>query len=137
MQERTFLWLLKCRTAKGQIKPKADWRAIYSPKKRKNEFVFFCHNSPEILETWNLNFKFQVFPDCKAKKTSSFVRFLGESMARQSAFGFIWPLEQFSCPWITLVQSWGRLRPLHSLVPTCFLSYSAGTVTSCNKSTQF
>ena len=29
--------------AKGQIKPKADWRAIDSPKKRTNEFVFvFC-----------------------------------------------------------------------------------------------
>ena len=54
---------------KGQIKPKADWRAIDSPKKRTNEFVFFCHE--------------------KQKKTNSFVRFLGQSTARQSAYGFI------------------------------------------------
>jgi hypothetical protein len=27
---------------KGQIKPKADWRAIDSHKKRMNEFVFFA-----------------------------------------------------------------------------------------------
>ena len=37
------------------------------------------------------NFMFQVFLDCHAKKTNS-INFLGESMARQSAFGFIWPL---------------------------------------------
>ena len=76
--------------AKGQMKPKADWRAIDSPKKRTNEFVFFLLYGPEILETRDFDFKFQVFPDCKAKKkTNSFVRFLGESMARQSAFGII------------------------------------------------
>jgi hypothetical protein len=28
--------------SKGKIKPKADWRAVDSPKKRTNEFVFFC-----------------------------------------------------------------------------------------------
>ena len=27
---------------KGQIKPKADWRTVDSPKKRTNEFVCFC-----------------------------------------------------------------------------------------------
>ena len=27
---------------KGQIKPKADWPAIDSPKKRTNEFVLVC-----------------------------------------------------------------------------------------------
>ena len=56
---------------KGQIKPKADWRAVDSPKKRTNEFDFF---------------DFLLFT---AKKPNSFVRFLGESTARQSAFGFI------------------------------------------------
>ena len=56
---------------KGQIKPKADWRAVDSPKKRTNEFVLFA---------------FLLFT---ANKTNSFVRFLGESMTRQSAFGFI------------------------------------------------
>ena len=58
-------------TAKGQIKPKADWRAIDSPKKRTNEFVLFAVKSK------------------KANKTNSFLHFLGESTARQSAFGFI------------------------------------------------
>ena len=57
--------------AKGQIKPKADWRAVDSPKKRMNEFEFFALKSKKV------------------NKTNSFVRFLGESMARQSAFGFI------------------------------------------------
>ena len=28
--------------AKGQIKPKADWRAVDSPKKRTNKYFFFC-----------------------------------------------------------------------------------------------
>jgi hypothetical protein len=27
---------------KGQIKTKADWRTVDSPKKRTNEFGFFC-----------------------------------------------------------------------------------------------
>ena len=53
---------------KGQIKPKADWCVVDSPKKRKNECVFLCRES---------------------KKTNSFVRSLGESAARQSAYGLI------------------------------------------------
>ena len=56
---------------KGQIKPKADRRAVDSTKKRMNEFVLFA---------------FLLFT---AKKPNSFVHFLGESTARQSAFGFI------------------------------------------------
>ena len=59
---------------KGQIKPKADWCAVDSPKKQTNEFVLFAVKSK------------------KANKTNSFVHFLWESMAHQSAFGFIWPL---------------------------------------------
>ena len=30
---------------KGQIKPKADWRAVDSPKKQTNKFVFFAVKS--------------------------------------------------------------------------------------------
>ena len=30
---------------KGQKEPKADWRAIDSPKKRTNEFVFVCREN--------------------------------------------------------------------------------------------
>ena len=56
---------------KGQIKPKADWGAVDSPKKRMNEFVLFAVKSK------------------KANKKNSFIHFLCESMARQSAFGFI------------------------------------------------
>ena len=42
---------------KGQIKPKADWRAIDSSKKRANEFGFLPWESGN---TWNLKSKFQV-----------------------------------------------------------------------------
>ena len=55
---------------KGQIKPKADWRTVDSPKKQMNEFVLFAL----LLFT--------------ANKSNSFVRFLGESTARQSCFWF-------------------------------------------------
>ena len=58
-------------TFKGQIKPKADGRAVDSPKKRTNEFGLFA---------------FLLFT---ANKPNSFVRFLGESTVRQSAYGFI------------------------------------------------
>ena len=51
---------------KGQIKPKADWRAVDSPKKRTNEFVLFA---------------FLLFT---ANKSNLFVHFLGDSMVRQS-----------------------------------------------------
>ena len=59
---------------KGQMKPKADMRIVDSPKKWMKEFGFFAVKSK------------------KATKTNLFVRFLGESAACQSAFGFIWPL---------------------------------------------
>ena len=59
---------------KGQLISKADWRAIDSPKKRTDEFVLFA---------------FLLF---MANKSNSSVRFLGEFMARQSAFEINWPL---------------------------------------------
>ena len=59
---------------KGQIKPKTDWRAVDSPKKRTNEFGCFG---------------FLLFA---AKKLNLFLWFFGESTAPQSAFGFFWPL---------------------------------------------
>ena len=56
---------------KGQIKPKADWRAIDSPKKRMKEFVLFA---------------FLLFT---ANKTNSFIRFWENLQCANSAFGFI------------------------------------------------
>ena len=53
---------------KGQLILKADWRAIYAPKKRTDEFVLFA---------------FLLF---MANKSNSSVSFLGESKACQSAF---------------------------------------------------
>ena len=50
-------------TPKGQIKPKADWHAVDSPKKQMNEFVLFA---------------FLLFT---ANKTNSLIWSLGESMA--------------------------------------------------------
>ena len=64
------------RVGKGQINLKEDWHTIDSPKKRMNEFVCF----------------FLLFYSSWQKKTNSFVQFLGESTARKSAYGFIWPL---------------------------------------------
>ena len=61
-------------SSKGQIKPSADFHAVDSPKKQTNEFGFFAVKS------------------IKAKKLNSFVHFLGKSTARQSDYGFIWPL---------------------------------------------
>ena len=61
----------KTMTTTGQIKPKADWRAVDSPKKRKNEFVYSCREKQ------------------KSKKINSFVHSLGESAARKSAYGLI------------------------------------------------
>ena len=59
-------------------------------QKPNNLFCFFALLSRNAW-TWDFDFKFQVFQDCHGQK-KSFVCFLGESMARQSAFGFIWPL---------------------------------------------
>ena len=51
-----FFWPLYF--PKGQIEPKADWRAIGSSKNRMKEFVF-CQDSLEI-HAWNLKFPFKV-----------------------------------------------------------------------------
>ena len=59
---------------KGQIKPKADWRAAYFSKKWTNEYSFFL--------PWKAE---------KQEKTNSFLLFLVESTVRQYAYGFIWP----------------------------------------------
>ena len=56
---------------KGQIKPKADWRAVDSPKKQTNKFVFVTLKSKKV------------------KKNKFICSFLGESTAHQSAYGFI------------------------------------------------
>ena len=56
---------------KGQIKVKADWRAVDSPKKQMNEFGLFA---------------FLLF---MVNKTNLLVHFLGESMARPNCFCFI------------------------------------------------
>ena len=60
--------LLTNASFKGQLILKADWRAIDSPKKRTDEFDLFAVKSK------------------KANKTNLSVHFLGESVARQSAF---------------------------------------------------
>ena len=49
----------------------------------------FC--SPLMSESFQDCF-FLLFYSSRQKKPNSFVRFLGESTARKSAYGFIWPL---------------------------------------------
>ena len=56
---------------KGQIKPKAGWANCRFSKKTNKRICLFAMKSK------------------KANKTNLFVRFLRESTARQSAFGFI------------------------------------------------
>ena len=55
---------------KVRYNQKADWRTVDSPKKRTDEFDLFAVKSK------------------KANKTNSFVRFLGESMARPNCLWF-------------------------------------------------
>ena len=69
---------------KGQIKLKADWRAVDSPKKRTNGIVLFAVKSAKK----------------QTRKICSFV-FYGESTTRQSAFSFIWPLSDSSKELVT------------------------------------
>ena len=60
--------------SKGQLISKAIYGLLSSPKKQTDEFVLFA---------------FLLFT---ANKSNSSVRFLGESMAQQSAFEINWPL---------------------------------------------
>ena len=71
--------------SKGQLILKQNCRAVTSPKKWKNEFVFLSWHS---RNTWNLNFDFkcQVFPDCQGRKTNSFIRFWDKFDVRQFCF---------------------------------------------------
>ena len=88
--EISYFWsyptfgLTEGQVIKGQIKTeKQDWRAVDSPKKRTNKFVL----SAFLLFT--------------ANKLNSFVRFLGESTARQSCFWFYLTFSKlcFEIPW--------------------------------------
>ena len=71
---------------KGQIKQKADYPTVDSPKKQMKEFVLFA-----IL----------IFT---ANKTKSLVRFLVESMARPNCF---WFYLTFTCP--LQIHEWNKL----------------------------
>ena len=55
---------------KGQIKPKADWRAIDSPKKRTNEFGFFAMTVRKYLKLEIETSSFKYFRSVKQKKKS-------------------------------------------------------------------
>ena len=66
----TYFFSRRPEFTKGQIKPKAIW-ARHRFSQKTNEFVLFAVKSK------------------KANKTNLLVCFLGESTARQSAFGFI------------------------------------------------
>ena len=71
---------------KGQIKPKADWPAIDSPKKTKERFFFAMTVRKYLkLEIWISSFKY--FKTVKQK--TRFIQFLVESTGCQSAYGFI------------------------------------------------
>ena len=44
-EKEYFVYVLYLQTTKGQIKQKADWRAVDSDKKWMNEFVFVALKS--------------------------------------------------------------------------------------------
>jgi hypothetical protein len=56
------------RVAKEQIKPKADWHAIDSPKKRTNEFVSFAMIVRKYLKLEIETSSFKYFRTVKQKK---------------------------------------------------------------------
>ena len=72
--------------AKGQLILKAIYGLLTSPKKRTDEFDLFALKSK------------------KANKTNSSVCFLGESMARQSAFEINLPLKEAKFQNISFIQ---------------------------------
>ena len=71
--------LPKIALIKGQIKQKADWRALDSSKKQTNEFDLFA---------------FLLFT---ANKTNSSVHFMGESTARPNCFRFYLTFSYLAC----------------------------------------
>ena len=98
--------------SKGQYISKQNCRAVTSPKKRTNEFVFL---SWRLGNTWNLKskFKFQIFPSSQNRKTNAFICFSGEITARQFRFKIYWPLRRNSCSSISEIFSyapifWGK-----------------------------
>ena len=83
---------------KGQIKPKANWRTVDSPKKeRTNEFVLFAI----LLYT--------------ANKTNSFLCFLGESTAHQSCFRFYLTFSEIQVKQIRVNQGVGIFNSPYDL----------------------
>ena len=54
--------------AKVQIKPRADWRAIDSPKKRTNKFGFFAMAVRKYLKLQIETSSFKYFRTVKQKK---------------------------------------------------------------------
>ena len=71
---------------------KKNCRAVASPKKQTDEYVFL---SWWLKNTWKLNFdfKFQVFPSRQDRKTNSFVCFLREAFGSTILF---WDLLTFT-----------------------------------------
>ena len=69
---------------KGQIEQRAGLAHHRFSQKRTNEFDLFAVKSKKANETNLFAVKSK-----KANETNLFVRFLGESTAHKSAFGFI------------------------------------------------
>ena len=80
--------------AKGQWISKQNCRAITSPKKRMDEYVFYPDDS-EIIETWNWNSSFKYVRI--EKQIRPFL--LGEVTARQCYFEIYWPLRKCQIKW--------------------------------------
>ena len=71
---------------------KQNCRAVTSPKKWTNKFVFL---SWRLGNTWNLKLKF------KFQVSNSFFRFSGEVAAWQFCFEIYWPLGRYNFNFLT------------------------------------
>ena len=78
-------------------------------QKRKDEFVClsWIPNGPELHETWDFDFKFQVFPDRQDRKTSSSFCFWKKFFFVNFAFEIYWPL-------VLTISSMTRVMPSNS-----------------------
>ena len=66
------------------------WKKTCSKNERTS--LFFYPDSPELPETWDFNFKFQIFLDRQDRKTNLSVHFWKKFWLDNFAFEIYWPL---------------------------------------------
>ena len=80
-----------CIPLKVNKSQKQNWQKKTSSKTERTN-LFFYPDGPESPETWDFDFKFQVFPDRQERKTNSSVCFWKKFFFVNFAFEIYWPL---------------------------------------------